>query len=150
MTKTMSETDWAEKIGKPAYESIAEMVKRLEHSRECSGDDDCYLTAQGMTQEELAEYHDEEAARDAIVEDPLSLEVRCGWHSPGETGDAEEFRLLLGTGGPAVRIIGELDNGEPRVTPGWKSRIGSSPGLNTTPPARAYCSNTAMSSTSTD
>lgn len=66
--------------------------------------------------EELAELEkaagdctDREDAEQRIQEDPLSLQVRSGWHSPGETGEAEEFELLLSTGGPAVRIIGTLD-----------------------------------------
>ncbi len=57
---------------------------------------------------------DEDAARQAIEEDALSLEVRSGWYSPGsEDNKPEEFCLLLGTGGPAVRIIGDLDGGSP-------------------------------------
>jgi len=124
-TKTQ-DTDWADKIGKPSYESIVEMVKRLEHCGECNGED-CQLTAQEIfagintyapkrrkaTEEEIKEYHDEEAARQDIDEDPLSLEVRSGWHSPGGEVEEEEFCLLLGTGGPAVRIVGDLDRGEP-------------------------------------
>jgi hypothetical protein len=62
----------------------------------------------------VEEYPDEEEARQAIEEDPLSLQVRSGWASLGEELKAEEFELLLGTGGPAIRIIGELDQyGEP-------------------------------------
>lgn len=50
----------------------------------------------------------------AIDEHPLSVEVRSGWTTPGEELKAEEFCILLCTGGPAVRIIGELDYcGEP-------------------------------------
>ena len=52
----------------------------------------------------------QDAARDRIQEDPLSIQVRSGWVSPG--GDemvAEDFEILLCTGGPAVRIMGELD-----------------------------------------
>jgi hypothetical protein len=57
---------------------------------------------------------DEERARQRIEEDALSVEVRSGWHAPGG-GDSEpaEFCILLTTGGPAVRIIGDLDRGEP-------------------------------------
>lgn len=54
---------------------------------------------------------DEDAAREAIQEDPLSFQVRSGWHSPGEESEPEEFELLLSTGGPATRIIGDIDNG---------------------------------------
>jgi hypothetical protein len=41
--------------------------------------------------------------------------VRSGWYTPGnEDNEPVEFKLLLGTGGPAVQIRGELDaNAEP-------------------------------------
>jgi hypothetical protein len=54
-----------------------------------------------------------EDAEQRIQEDPLSLEVRSGWTSLGEPFAAEEFNILLATGGPAVRIVGELSGGEP-------------------------------------
>jgi hypothetical protein len=57
---------------------------------------------------------DEEAAREAIEEDPLSVEVRSDWYTPGsENREPGEYCILLCTGGPAVRIVGDLDNGEP-------------------------------------
>lgn len=58
-------------------------------------------------------------AEQHIREDALSVEVRTGWYVPSDCVDArdrptaEEFRILLATGGPAVRIMGELSNGEP-------------------------------------
>lgn len=63
------------------------------------------------------ENHD--AARDRIQEDPLSVLVRSGWCSPGDDAPfPEEFEILLCTGGPAVRIRGELDeHGQP--TKAW-------------------------------
>jgi len=48
-------------------------------------------------------------ARDRIMEDPLSVQVRSGWRDPGVEMDPEEFNILLCTGGPAVRITGDLD-----------------------------------------
>jgi hypothetical protein len=70
--------------------------------------------------EELAELEaqagdceSEESARERINEGPLSVEVRSDWASPGEPLEAAEFCILLCTGGPAVRIRGELDRGEP-------------------------------------
>ena len=56
---------------------------------------------------------DEDEARQIISEDPLSVEVRSGWSSPGEELEASEFCILLCTGGPAARIVGELRDGEP-------------------------------------
>ena len=59
---------------------------------------------------EAGGYASLEAVEEAISEDPLSVEVRSGWHSIGEDLEASEFSILLCTGGPAVRIMGELDN----------------------------------------
>ena len=50
-----------------------------------------------------------EEALEAIQYDPLSVEVRSGWHSVGSTHPPDEFCILLCWGGPACRIIGELD-----------------------------------------
>lgn len=56
---------------------------------------------------------DEDEARERIQEDPLSVEVRSDWCRPGDPMQAAEFCILLCTGGPAVRIVGELDRGQP-------------------------------------
>lgn len=52
---------------------------------------------------------------DAMRAAPLSVEIRDGWREPGDGAsmDPQEFRILLTTGGPALRIMGELDRGEP-------------------------------------
>jgi hypothetical protein len=52
---------------------------------------------------------------DAMRESPLCVEVRSGWREPGDGASMEpdEFRILLSTGGPALRVMGELCNGEP-------------------------------------
>ncbi len=55
---------------------------------------------------------DREDAEQRIHEDPLSLEYRSGWVTDKSEMEAEEFCLLLSTGGPAVRIMGELSDGE--------------------------------------
>lgn len=58
---------------------------------------------------------DADKARQRIEEDALSVEVRSDWHTPGaevEDGDGE-YCILLCTGGPAVRIIGNLSGNEP-------------------------------------
>ena len=53
---------------------------------------------------------DDDDAEEAIREDALSVQVRSGWHTPSEFAKAEEYEILLCTGGPAVRIIGELND----------------------------------------
>lgn len=54
--------------------------------------------------------NDEDDARQRISEDPLEVTVRSGWVTMGEEMTADDFAILLCTGGPAVRIRGELDN----------------------------------------
>jgi hypothetical protein len=98
------------------FEAIAEMVKRLHHAKgECGYDTGaCQEGADGGdTWKDAAEYHDWEKAREAIDEDPLSIEVRTGWFNPCQEaqGELAEYHILLCWGGPAVRIIGELGRG---------------------------------------
>ncbi len=80
--------------------SIMEMMKALDGGGEIDG-------------EEI----DEETARERIQEDPLSVEVRSDWHEPGSKDDKPTaYNILLCTGGPAVRIIGTLDEyGQPET-----------------------------------
>lgn len=62
--------------------------------------------------EEAANGNDsEDEAREAIQNDALEVQVRSDWHTPSTLSDsASEFYILLCTGGPAVRIMGELDD----------------------------------------
>lgn len=110
-------------------ENIVSMVKRLEHAQECNRRN-CVMpeTASefgirlGMPIEKLEaltdDYHDSDAALEAITESPLSVEYRSGWVNVGQATEfsASEYQILLTTGGPALRIIGELDQyGEPET-----------------------------------
>ena len=49
-----------------------------------------------------------EAIEEQSRANPLSVLVSSGWSAPGEL-EPDEFMLLLSTGGPALRIVGELD-----------------------------------------
>lgn len=124
-------------IGASAARCLSDMVAalncdydRLEELREIRQD---FLQAEEYTEqrdkewqampehEELAQLEEaagdctsREDAQQRIQEDPLSLQVRSGWRSSGEESEPEEFELLLSTGGPATRIIGELgEHNEP-------------------------------------
>lgn len=58
------------------------------------------------------DHHQEafEAIEQQIQEMPLSVQVRSEWYTPGqENVIPSEFEILLSTGGPATRIVGELD-----------------------------------------
>jgi len=60
-------------------------------------------------EEQAGEYANPEEVQDAVQQDPLSVEVRSGWGTPGEDLTPEEFRILICWGGPAVQIIGDLN-----------------------------------------
>jgi hypothetical protein len=54
-------------------------------------------------------WHNAELAREVIMNGALSVQVRSGWHAPGENAAPEEYALLLAWGGPSAHIIGDLD-----------------------------------------
>ena len=60
-----------------------------------------------------------EATETAILESPLSVEVRYGWYAPGAeqlSDTPDEYRIMLSWGGPAARIVGTLDiHGQPET-----------------------------------
>ncbi len=59
--------------------------------------------------------NDADDVRERVQESALSVEVRSGWSTDPADLKPEEFRILLTTGGPALQIMGELDDhGEPR------------------------------------
>ena len=118
------EAERAKDQARSQLETIVDMVKRLEHCQGCKGGQDCDLTSAGIyaglnlyykegdkaTEEEREKYHNEEDARQHIQENPLSVEVRTDWHQPGAEDDKPTvYTILLCTGGPACRIIGDLD-----------------------------------------
>lgn len=54
--------------------------------------------------------------RERVQEEPISIELRAPWYSLGDEAPApDEFAILITTGGPALRIRGELsERMEPR------------------------------------
>jgi len=110
-------TNWVEEIGKPAFETIREMVDafncdfdRLEELRamvdyeEMTKSDEDELAA---LEAAAGDCQDSDDAYERIQEDPLEIELG-GWWAPGSEPDPTEYRILLTTGGPAVRIVGEI------------------------------------------
>jgi len=47
--------------------------------------------------------------RESINNSALSVEFRSGWSTNSEKLEVEEFKILLTWGGPALQVIGELD-----------------------------------------
>ena len=82
-----------------------------------SGWVDAYAKYQALDNEDAEEveidgdtFKDATGIPDRMQEGALSVEVRGGWHTPGSDSDGpEEFQVMVSTGGPAFRIIGELD-----------------------------------------
>ncbi|MBA7686799.1 hypothetical protein ES703_95258 [subsurface metagenome] len=83
---TTKDKERAESQAKAQLESIVEMVKALEEDKEIDGQD----------------------PRERITEDALEVSVQSDWHTPGEEKPPTNYLILLCTGGPAVRITGEL------------------------------------------
>lgn len=86
----MEKQELKEKL-RPYFDSIKEMVTALNEARE--------------TDNETAL----EEAEQVIQDDPLSVQVRSGWSGVGEPLEPSEYEILLCWGGPAVRIVGELN-----------------------------------------
>jgi hypothetical protein len=65
------------------------------------------------------EFTDSDEVRVRAQESVLEVQVRGSWHAPGETdGDQEtEYYILLSTGGPALRLYGDLNSGQPSGRP---------------------------------
>jgi len=64
--------------------------------------------------ENLKDFESQDQLRESILNSALSVEFRSGWYSSlDDELVAEEFKILLSWGGPALRIIGELDNYSP-------------------------------------
>jgi hypothetical protein len=71
----------------------------------------CKRLDEGETEEETIDgqtYADREEIEDMMRESALEVSVRSDWHNPGETGEPTEYKVLLSTGGPALRIAGPL------------------------------------------
>ena len=67
-----------------------------------------YLESLNVTTNEDEEKLEE--IRESVLNSALSVEFRSGWYSsPEDETKAEEFKILLTWGGPALRIIGEID-----------------------------------------
>lgn len=93
-----TDTQQAADQAQAQVESIVELMEALETARECGE-----VLLEGYD-------YDEEGMQERIQENSLSVEVRRSWYSPGSEDKPDQFCILLCTGGPAVRIIGDLDN----------------------------------------
>jgi len=91
-------------------ESVLTLIKRFKHCQECE-DPTCgisdkdilegtnlyYWLGQTASLEARQKYHDQEKAKQAIIEDSLEVKIM------------KKYKILLCWGGPAVRVIGDLN-----------------------------------------
>jgi len=64
-------------------------------------------------EDQSCDYDSQDAVLEAIRQDPLAISVHSGWANVGDELTPDEFMILLCAGGPAVRIVGELNRGQP-------------------------------------
>lgn len=88
----MSEENKAAKVAKNVLNSIMKDYRRLYKAKEKNQDNII------------------SKIRNTWTESVYSVEVRSGWHHPGDAAILTEFALMLAYGGPACRIYGFLDN----------------------------------------
>lgn len=96
------ETERAKDQARAELDGIRELLAAL---RVAQSEGKTKLEGETLTEDEITE---------RIQESPLGVSVRSGWHDPDQVVEDEEYLILLCTGGPAVRITGELDeHGQP-------------------------------------
>lgn len=99
------------------FDCIYEMVQayemdwiRLEELRENADELDEEDTLELKELIEIAgDYEDQDDVIEVMRDNALSCEVRSGWSGNSADLEAEEFRIVLCTGGPHVEIMGELN-----------------------------------------
>ena len=89
----------AKNQAKAQVNSIVELIQYLDWDWDGLADDEI---------PEDCDYESREDVEQAIQEKPLSVEVRSGWESSFHAFTADEFRIILCTGGPHVEIRGDL------------------------------------------
>ena len=64
--------------------------------------------------QESNDYNQQDELRESVLNSALSIQFRSGWYSSlydrVRIGQPAEFKILLSWGGPALRVIGELND----------------------------------------
>lgn len=122
-----NETDWAHAIGEAEYASIREQVEALDvpytrgNTRPEVAADALGIEPEELEDGQWAEALEElnatdpedrkDAAWQSIQDDPLSIQYRSGWTSPGDDPVPDSAEVLLSTGGPAARLLVDIPSG---------------------------------------
>lgn len=96
MTSTTKKPNHAFDNAKGSIESIVEDFEKI-----------TFLESLNVTSNE--EEEEIEEIKESILNSALTVEFRSGWSTNFDELEIEEFKILLSWGGPALRVIGELD-----------------------------------------
>lgn len=119
---TPTKEERLQQIGAAAWEAIADLIANYNNPYRKWTDDQVREALDLEDDEEVTDRHRDELADEdpnnlkedaerAIEEDPLEIQYCTGWYSisEGTPEKPKEFYVLITTGGPAVRIMGEFD-----------------------------------------
>jgi hypothetical protein len=108
-TTQITEKNRAHEQATAQLAGIREMTARMEEAEAAVESWDEADRGDADVLRQVAAY---EEAREELLESPLSVEVRTDWHAPWAPGGSApcEYKILLCWGGPAVQIIGTLDD----------------------------------------
>ena len=98
---------WADTIRLYALGLDQDNWDRLEELREDPAEDPEELAELEQMAAEFPDCSDADEVRDHAQESALSVELSGTW-TPGATPEADSYIILLSTGGPALRIVGNL------------------------------------------
>jgi len=96
MTTTTKKPNHAFNNAKGHIESIVEDFENFN-----------YIENQNVTCDD--DYKKQDEIKEGINNSALSVEFRSGWSTNFDELEIEEFKILLSWGGPALRVIGDLD-----------------------------------------
>lgn len=92
-----------------AYNLDWDLYEDLRDCDQSDIDEDDLETLRELT-EQATGCESQDEALERLENNPLEIEFRSGWESSRYELTPSEFSILLCTGGPAVRIRGELDH----------------------------------------
>ena len=79
------------------------------HIQSITKDHEKYLFYESCNVTTMEQKEEIEQIKESILNSALSVEFRSGWNSNPNELEIEEFKILLTWGGPALRVIGELN-----------------------------------------
>ena len=79
------------------------------HIESITKDHEKYLFYESCNVTTIEQEEEIEQIKESILNSALSVEFRSGWTSNPNDIELEEFKILLTWGGPALRVIGDLN-----------------------------------------